>query len=51
LIAGGEGGGAAAETARTLVDAWCKRAMWVSGKLVRGLGMVLGGSADSGEAR
>jgi hypothetical protein len=51
VIAGSEGGSVAAAVARTPVNARCKRAMWVSGKLLRGLGMVLGGSAGSSEAR
>jgi hypothetical protein len=51
VIVGGEGAGAATAAAQTPVNARCKRAMWVSGKLLQGLGTVLGGSAGSDEAR
>jgi hypothetical protein len=51
VIAGGEGGGAAAATARVLVKARHGESMCASGKRLRGLGKVLGGSAGSGEAR
>jgi hypothetical protein len=51
VIVDGEGGDAATAAAQTPVNARCKRAMWVSGKLLQGLGTVLGGSAGNDEAR
>jgi hypothetical protein len=51
MITDGEGGGAAAAAPRALANTRCTRSLWVSGRLVRGLGKVLGGLAGSGEAR
>jgi hypothetical protein len=51
VITDGKGGGAAAAAPRALANTRCTRSLWVSGRLVRGLGKVLGGLAGSGEAR